>query len=337
MRESLVIIVTVLFLLGGITRGYARSVMLHTMPTENNPYGHNIFQEGEPVQIKVVFVQDRVRLRQPLLRYRVSNFWGEEIQRGEVVPSIIGLGGNAILDLGLLDPGWYRVELEILENGEIVPVQYQAKDDPLGNLPMITCAVVPRVQPKDSPFGVDAGVSWFSPDNNFGALADVIRLSGVSYVRDRLRWAEVQPEPGVYRWEHYDQSVQAQLDSDLTIISVFHDSPPWARSREHHLDYPEDLRSVYEFARETARRYPEVYSWQVWNEHDHTFSREPADYYAALLSCCFELSRQAPHGDVGTHGPSTSPVYGRCPLKAVSSLCGWLQFPHLRQCRYRRI
>ncbi len=132
---------------------------------------------------------------------------------------------------------------------------------------------------------VDAALSWLVPPSRFEEGAELLRRAGFSWVRDRLRWGEVEPERGKFAWGHYDHSAAAQTRRGLHVVQVFHDSPKWARTDGATNRLPDDLRDVYRFAQAAAQHFRgRVAAWEVWNEADiPNFLPDPASEYAAFL------------------------------------------------------
>ena len=105
---------------------------------------------------------------------------------------------------------------------------------------------------------------------NSRSLANLAALAGVSWVRDRLRWREIQPQAGALKPPPttYDSSADAQRAAGLQVLQVFHDTPPWAQTEaEAGGRFATDLRRVYELGRALAVRFKgRVAAWEPWNE-----------------------------------------------------------------------
>jgi hypothetical protein len=176
--------------------------------------------------------------------------------------------GKTFLKLGRLPTGYYELRLDSQS---------------------VSFAVVParkrRFQGEDSPLATDGAISWVVVPESFTEVSQLMKRSGVSWVRDRLRWVDVEPERGQFHWELYDQSADAQTRVGLKVDRVFHDTPFWARSDGDGTRYPDDLRDVYRFAQAAARHFRgRVHAWEIWNEAElPNFSPEPADPYAAFF------------------------------------------------------
>ncbi len=166
----------------------------------------------------------------------------------------------ASVTLGSLGVGWYRVSF------------LDAADQEVG---WTTAAVLARLRaatPQDSPICVDSATAWFARSDRaqqerFSHLA---ALAGVNWVRDRLRWREVQPDRNglVTDVTTYDSAAEIQQHQGLKVLQVFHDTPPWAAAEPGKTGrFPGDLRIVYEFGKLlSARFHGTVQAWEPWNE-----------------------------------------------------------------------
>ena len=164
------------------------------------------------------------------------------------------------LQLGSLEIGWYRLEFELTNQASPV---------------WTSLAVLRRLRapiPGDSPVAVDSATAWFAQDDpdQQKRLANLAALAGVGWVRDRLRWRDIQPQPGALKAPPttYDTSAEAQRDAGLHVLQVFHDTPPWTRDKTGGGGrFASDLRHVYRLGRELAVRFKgRVGAWEPWNE-----------------------------------------------------------------------
>lgn len=177
-----------------------------------------------------------------------------------------------------------RLNLGILPRGYYVVSVSQGTDT--ATLPVV---VLPPPRSASGRVATDAALSWLIPQNTFDIGAELLRRAGFAWVRERLSWSGVEPQRGVYRWDQYDASADAEHARSIHIVQVFHDTPPWARQDHARNRYPDDLRDVYNFTREAARHFKgRVDAWEVWNEADiDGFSAETGDAYAAFLKAAY--------------------------------------------------
>lgn len=159
-----------------------------------------------------------------------------------------------------------------------------------------TFAVVPdphaRPRGRTSPFGVDAAFSWcasrgsfdcpWNGGDTFRTTADLLALSGVTHVRERLSWSETQPKAGAAPdFSLYLERARMLRARGLTVTDVFHDAPAFARPEK---GLPRDLAALYAFCKAAGASFgDDVMCWEFWNEEDTTFSGAPVwDYMSAM-------------------------------------------------------
>jgi hypothetical protein len=156
------------------------------------------------------------------------------------------------IDLGRLPVGFYRLRAE-------------------GQSNWISCAVVARLKattPATSPVALDVAMSWFYPREQMEAVSSLCALAGVNWVRDRLAWGQMEPQPGAWSGTNrYDDAARIQSQLGLRVLQVNHSSPSWANPATSR--FPLDLRDAYRFYREMARRWHgRVLAFEPWNEAD---------------------------------------------------------------------
>lgn len=122
--------------------------------------------------------------------------------------------------------------------------------------------------PETSPIGIDVAMAWFYTGEKQDQAANLCTLAGVNWVRDRLRWDEMEPAKGRFvTASKYDDTARKQSNAGLRVLQVHHNSPTWATKTPQH--QPPDLRDAYNFMREMARRWKgQVQALEPWNEAD---------------------------------------------------------------------
>lgn len=218
-------------------------------PLSNHP--GNVFLAGEEMAV-----------HGPTNLPPTVRFWRLLDAERQVVSEGAMTGTKEPVALGRLGTGWYR--LEFGDNAEFAAVSGWT-----------TLAALTPLRSRvgtDSPIAVDAATAWFARGDEVTQryFASLAALAGVSWVRDRLRWGEIQPAPGSLAAGRttYDTSAEAQADAGLRVLQVFHDTPDWAReSGASGSRFAGDLRHVFRSAESLARRFKgRVSAWEPWNE-----------------------------------------------------------------------
>jgi hypothetical protein len=218
----------------GATDGLPR-----TLPRPLAAHPGNVFLAGEEVVIPI-----SLRSAPEWLLLDSTNRWVAEVK-----------AAGATVALGRLEPGFYRLRPTVGGAGTN----------------WVSLAVLPALKaptPLTSPIGLDVAMAWFYPPEKMDGVANLCALAGVNWVRDRLRWDEIEPERGKFAGPgKYDASARAQQRAGLQVLQVIHLSPPWANPQTKR--FPLDLRDAYRFYREMARRWPgQVLAFEPWNEPD---------------------------------------------------------------------
>jgi hypothetical protein len=182
--------------------------------------------------------------------------------------------GRAALALGRLPRGYY--ELRDPAAPEALPVSFVVTFDP---------AARPKVDPALARIATDGAIAWLVKPDDFDAVSKAMALCGAAWVRDRLSWAEVAPARGEFKWaERYDRAADAQRRAGLSVVTVFHDIPAWARADHDRKAFPDSHRDAYDFGKALAEHFRgRIQAYEIWNEADiDVFATEPADRLAAF-------------------------------------------------------
>ena len=165
-----------------------------------------------------------------------------------------GTGNKA--ELGRLTAGYY--ELRGVVDGKVSKT--------ITTIGVVEPLLAPT--PETSPIGIDVAMAWFYAGEQQEQAANLCALAGVNWVRDRLRWDEMEPEKGRFAPANkYDDTARIQSSAGLRVLQVHHSSPAWATRTPQH--QPPDLRDAYHFMREMARRWKgQVVAFEPWNEAD---------------------------------------------------------------------
>ncbi len=230
-----------------------------TIPRTLPAHPGNVFLAGEDVVVAAP--------PGPVETWRLVDYENKLVKSGEIKD------GKA--DVGRLPVGWYKI---VRGKGHITNRTFACVIEPLSARTPLT-----------SPICLDVGMAWFWPKEKMGDVANLCQLAGINRVRDRLNWQQMEPKRGEFAGHNqYDDSAQIQHEAGLQILQVNHLSPGWANPKGNR--FPPDLRDVYNFYREVARRWTgEIGAFEPWNEADlavfggHTGSEMATFQKAAYL------------------------------------------------------
>ncbi|MFP4058354.1 MAG: beta-galactosidase [Candidatus Brocadiia bacterium] len=200
----------------------------------------NLFPHGEKVAVAVDREAGTVQ-------------WTLRDLDGRAVAS--GKANGGTLDLGALPRGYYELAGEA--EGRSARLALGVITDHSAH------------EPPSGPLNVDGATAWLERQGRHGELAEMLRMAGIGWVRERFSWAGTEPREGEVDWQQYDAVAEAFARRGVRVYQIFHDTPPWTHPGEGKGRNPDDLRCVYRFARRVAEHYKgRVRAWEVWNEPD---------------------------------------------------------------------
>ena len=145
--------------------------------------------------------------------------------------------------------------------------------------------------PAEASSGVEFGIqddAWleFGPGKLSDRVAELDRL-GLDAVRLTIRWDQVEPAPGDYRWGRADRLLGALEDRGLDPVVTLWCTPAWANGGAGPNVAPTDGAAFATFTRAAALRYRFVSRWVMWNEPNKPIWLKPASpetYVARILN-----------------------------------------------------
>lgn len=131
---------------------------------------------------------------------------------------------------------------------------------------------LPSALPVDlaTPLGTTVELTQYTTDEELAQALATMREMGMSWVRQEIRWDEVEATEGQYDWTAYDRVIGEANKSGLAVVVVLNRTPQWARQPkeiENPLAPPQELSHFVRFASAAAEQYGNVVmAWQVWDE-----------------------------------------------------------------------
>jgi PQQ-like domain/Beta-galactosidase len=179
--------------------------------------------------------------------------------------------------------------------GTATPVPLgQATPAPAGSAPAGACptgAGAARLP------GLRYGVNIAPGDTNLARSLDLARDMNAVWVRATLRWSDLEPQQGAYRWEQLDALVAGTQTRGLRLLLAVTQSPAWAGAAGGLPDKPEDFGAF--IGALAARATGKIAAYEIWREPNVVpggSARPPkaGDYVELLRAASTAIKRADP-------------------------------------------
>lgn len=174
-----------------------------------------------------------------------------------------------------------------------------------------TAAATPTLLPVDDTrfhLGVQVQVSY----DNMAQWMDVAHNQlSVNWVKQQIRWDEIETERDVYDWFLTDTYLMAARDRGLHVLVSVVTAPDWARPEGVNLEQhgpPADPADYADFVSALLRRYPGmIHAVEVWNEQNldrewTTTNGLRAEDYVTLLRTTYQAIKAVDPGVIVVSG-----------------------------------
>ncbi|MGC5701056.1 cellulase family glycosylhydrolase [Pseudomonas sp. NFXW11] len=156
--------------------------------------------------------------------------------------------------------------------------------------------------------GVNAQFQYFSP-SAYQKQMDRLDALGLNWVRLSIHWAMIEPAENDLQLDSLDGAMSAMQSRQYNILAYLVGSAPFAANvpagaTPSDQYPPKDFNVFAQRMRMLAQRYPQVNTWQVWNEPNIVWlPKEDPDAYDRLLDASTSAIRSAiPGKPVATAG-----------------------------------
>jgi len=140
-------------------------------------------------------------------------------------------------------------------------------------------------------------------NSNGNASANIghIKALGFDWMKAQMPWKSVEPNPGYYRWDVWDQLIGAYHADGIKILISIVKAPNWARPSNTNFSVegpPADPATYASFVGQFSGRYcGKVQAIEVWNEQNmfYEWGGEPLDAarYMSLLRSAYQAIKSA--------------------------------------------
>ncbi|UZE27460.1 beta-galactosidase [Pseudomonas asplenii] len=156
--------------------------------------------------------------------------------------------------------------------------------------------------------GVNVQFQYFEPDIYQKQMSRLDEL-GLNWVRLTIHWPMIEPQQGVYDVTTLDAAMQQMQAHRYNVIAYLVGSPAFASSAPQGatgIDQypPKDFDLFANRMATLAERYPQVNTWQVWNEPNIIWlpKEDPVAYYRLLTTTAQAIRAKVPNKPVATAG-----------------------------------
>jgi hypothetical protein len=216
--------------------------------------------------VRLTAVADRLPDTASGLSLSVSDAAGSPVASMHVERPAGASTARASVSLPALAPGYYAIEARL--DGDSGTVAHSG-------LVSVPDDVRAEYRP-ESVFGVNAGFDQEPPVAREAAY--LARQAGVRWIRQGFGWSDIEPEPGVWRWEKHDASLRAAEREKILTLGLLAYWAGWSKPFT-----PEGYLQYDDYARAVVSRYPKVTAWEVWNEPNIFYWKGTPQQYAVLL------------------------------------------------------
>ncbi len=150
-----------------------------------------------------------------------------------------------------------------------------------------------------NPFGANFFLQWEAEPFKREKTVQMAAAAGIGWAKQHFPWEDIEPQPGQFRWEKYDQIVDLYRRYGLRVIARLDRPPDWTRRDNRFKERPPDNFEdfgdfVYAFVRHFKGRVRYV---QIWNEPNlfQEWGAQPADpeAYTRLLAIAYRRAKEA--------------------------------------------
>lgn len=157
-----------------------------------------------------------------------------------------------------------------------------------------SAAVIPGA---DEEFGYGIAIHG-TGGGNVDYMAGQVQGLGLGWVKQQMRWSDLEMDPGVFKWDDYDWVADASAEKGLKLMFSVLDAPDWLR--EDYVDEnpqvapPEDLAAFADFLGTVVDRYKgRLHAIEVWNEQNldrewDTAEGVSAERYVEMLRLAYQ-------------------------------------------------
>ncbi len=167
---------------------------------------------------------------------------------------------------------------------------------------------IPPNQDKSFGYGIQAQLHM-----NTRQTLDQVEQLGMGWVKQQIRWADLEPQSGQPNWDALDKIFSRASERNTKVLIGIVDAPDWARSvtAEGKAGPPNDPQLYVNYVSQLVQRYKgAVHAVEIWNEQNlerewYTAGGLSAADYMTLLTPTAEAIHQIDPGIIVISGALT--------------------------------
>lgn len=160
--------------------------------------------------------------------------------------------------------------------------------------------------------GLRYGMQAHMLGTDLGKITGMVKGAGFGWLKQQVRWADIQPRPGTINWSGLDAAANAANAAGLQMLFSVVAAPSWAAIPN--TDYPRNPQDFANFMSALAAHFKgRVQAYEVWNEEN--FAREvgpgninPGSYVELLKAAYPAIKAADPNAIVVSGAPTPTGV-----------------------------
>jgi hypothetical protein len=261
----------------------------------------NILDSGTPVALTVTSKAERVT-------WQVTDFWHASVASGIVAVA----GSTATIRPDVTASGYYLMHLRAETGGQALPQGDR----------YVSFAIVPGHAPRDrasSPFGV---MTHFAQGMDPAILPLFARI-GIVSIRDEHYWAQVEKQPGVYKFPERSDAYMAACRANGIdpLIAMTFGNPLY-----DHADGPSTpagFEGYGNYGQAILKQYGDQIRWlEIWNEYNGSWAPPSARESLESRYTTYTAMLKAAYGKIKALRPDVQVLGGACVLIPLPYLEG---------------
>ncbi|RME48910.1 MAG: hypothetical protein D6791_02160 [Chloroflexi bacterium] len=148
-----------------------------------------------------------------------------------------------------------------------------------------------------NPFGANFFLQWEAEPFKREKTVEMAAQAGIGWAKQQFPWEDIEPSPGQYQWEKYDEIVDLYREHGLQVIARLDRPPEWTRVDNRFPQRPpDDFNDYGDFVEAFVRHFQgRVRYIQIWNEPNifPEWGDQPVDpeAYTRLLAIAYRRAK----------------------------------------------